>query len=89
MNREDFLICYDIADKKRVGKIGKLVERNALRIQRSVYFYEQVSKEELTLLIEKILILLDKETDDFRVYTIRNKGISLGEAVDLENPLIF
>ena len=89
MNREDFLICYDIADKKRVGKIGKLVERNALRIQRSVYFYEQVSKEELTFLIEKILILLDKETDDFRVYTIRNKGISLGEAVDLENPLIF
>jgi len=89
MNREDFLICYDIADKKRVGKIGKLVERNALRIQRSVYFYEQVSKEELTLLIEKILILLDKETDDLRVYTIRNKGISLGEAVDLENPLIF
>ena len=49
MNREDFLICYDIADKKRVGKIGKLVERNALRIQRSVYFYEQVSKEELSL----------------------------------------
>jgi len=89
MNREDFLICYDIADKKRVGKIGKLVERNALRIQRSVYFYEQVSKEELTFLIEKILILLDKETDDLRVYTIRNKGISLGEAVDLENPLIF
>ena len=89
MNREDFLICYDIADKKRVGKIGKLVERNALRIQRSVYFYEQVSKEELTFLIEKILILLDKETDDLRIYTIRNKGISLGEAVDLENSLIF
>ena len=89
MNKKDFLICYDITDKKRVGKIGKLLERNALRIQRSVYFYEQASKEELTYLIEKILTLLDKEVDDLRLYTIRDKGISLGEAVDLENPLIF
>ena len=89
MSKKDFLICYDITDKKRVGKIGKLLERNALRIQRSVYFYEQASKEELTYLIEKILTLLDKEVDDLRLYTIRDKGISLGEAVDLENPLIF
>ena len=89
MDKRDFLICYDIADEKRVGKIGKLVEKNAMRIQRSVYFYEQVSKEELTVLIEKILTILDEEADDLRVYVIKNKGIALGEAVDLENPLIF
>lgn len=89
MSKQDFLICYDIADEKRVCKIGKLVEKNALRIQRSVYFYDQVSKEELTILVEKILSILDSEVDDLRVYTIKKKGIALGEAVDLENPLIF
>jgi len=89
MKKFDFLICYDIADEKRVGKIGKLVERNSLRIQRSVYFYEQVSKKELMVLVEKILKLLDVEADDLRIYTIKNKGIALGEAVDLDNPLIF
>lgn len=89
MSKQDFLICYDIADEKRVGKIGKLVEKNALRIQRSVYFYEQVSKEELTLLLEKVLSILDEEADDLRVYTIKNKGMAFGEAIDLENPLIF
>ena len=89
MSRQDFLICYDIADEKRVGKIGKLVEKDAMRIQRSVYFYEQVTKEELTLLIEKVLTILDVEADDLRVYLIKNKGIALGEAVDLNNPLIF
>ena len=89
MSKKDFLICYDIADEKRVGKIGKLVEKNALRIQRSVYFYEKVSKEELRLLIEKVLIILDEEADDLRVYTIKNNGIALGEAIDLDNPLIF
>jgi CRISPR-associated protein Cas2 len=89
VSKQDFLICYDIADEKRVGKIGKLVEKNALRIQRSVYFYEQVSKEELTLLCEKVLSILDEEADDLRVYLIKNKGIHFGEAVDLHNPLIF
>lgn len=89
MSKQDFLICYDIADEKRVGKIGKLVEKNALRIQRSVYFYEQVSKEELTLLLEKVLSILDEEADDLRVYTIKNKGMAFGEAIDLDNPLIF
>ena len=89
MSRKDFLICYDIADEKRVGKIGKLVEKNAMRIQRSVYFYEQVTKDELTLLLEKVLVVLDEEADDLRVYTIRNKGLHFGEAIDLDNPLIF
>ena len=89
MDRKDFLICYDIADEKRLGKIGKLVEKSAMRIQRSVYFYEQVSKEELTVLIEKVMEVFDQEADDLRVYVIKNKGIALGEAVDLENPLIF
>jgi len=89
MKKQDFLICYDIADEKRVGKIGKLVEKEALRIQRSVYFYEQVTRNELIILVEKVLSLLDEEADDLRVYIIRNKGIALGEAVDLENPFIL
>jgi len=89
MGKQDFLICYDIADEKRVGKIGKLVEKNALRIQRSVYFYEQITKGELTVLLDQLLLLLDEEVDDLRIYTIKNKGIAFGEAVDLENPLIF
>ena len=89
MRKKDFLLCYDISNKKRLTKIAKIIEADAMRIQRSVYFYEQVTKEELTLLIEKVLTILDVEADDLRVYLIKNKGIALGEAVDLNNPLIF
>ncbi len=89
MHRYNFLICYDIADEKRVGKIGKLIEKHALRVQRSVYLFDNATKEDLTQLVDKILPLLDKEVDDLRVYKIIDKGIHLGEAVDLENPLIF
>jgi CRISPR-associated protein Cas2 len=89
MRKKDFLICYDIADKRRLSKIAKLVEANALRIQRSVYFYEGASKKELTSLIDKVVNILDEKADDLRIYTIKNKGIHLGEAIDLNNPFIL
>ena len=87
--KKDFLICYDIADKKRLIKIAKLIETEALRIQRSVYFYPQVTKIVLDDLIEKILNILDKDKDDLRIYTIKNNGIYLGNAINLDNPFIF
>ena len=89
MRKKDYLICYDIRNKKRLSKIGKIVEAEAIRIQRSVYFYEKMSKKELDILIEKILKIFDEKVDDLRIYTIKNKGIALGSAVDLNNPLIF
>jgi len=89
MRKKDFLICYDISDKKRLGKIGKLMEENTLRIQRSVYFYERVTKKELKVLVQKVLEILDEKADDLRIYTIKDKGISLGSATDLNNPFIF
>jgi CRISPR-associated protein Cas2 len=89
MPKEDFLLCYDISDKKRLTQIAKIIEKEALRIQRSVYFYEQVSQQELDLLLHKVLAILDISSDRFEVYTIKNKGVSLGSAIDLENPFIF
>ena len=89
MRTKDFLLCYDICDKKRLAKIAKIIEPEAMRIQRSVYFYERVSKKELNLLLERVLAILDEKVEDFRVYTIQNKGICLGNAVDLENPLVL
>jgi len=89
MRKKDFLICYDISDKKRLSKIGKLMEENTIRIQRSVYFYERVTKKELKVLVQKVLEILDEKADDLRIYTIKDKGISLGSATDLNNPFIF
>jgi CRISPR-associated protein Cas2 len=89
IRKKDFLICYDISDKKRLAKISKIIEKEALRIQRSVYFYPQASKIELDNLIERVLKVLDKNRDDLRIYTIKNNGIHLGSAINLDNPFIF
>ncbi len=60
-----------------------------MRIQKSVYFYEQVSPLELDILVASLEALIDEKSDDIRIYRIKNKGISLGKAIDLHNPLIF
>ena len=89
MRKKDFLICYDISDKKRLTKIAKMIEQEALRIQRSVYFYEGVMEATLESLIAKVRKILDEKADDLRIYTIKDKGISLGSAIDLNHPLVF
>lgn len=89
MRKKDFLLCYDISNKKRLTKIAKIIEADAMRIQRSVYFYERATKKELNSLIDRVLEILNQKEDDFRVYTIKNRGFRLGDAVDLDNPLIL
>ncbi len=89
MAKKDFLICYDISNKKRLTKIAKIIESQTIRIQRSVYFYEQVTQKELNTLTAEVLKILDEEADDLRIYTIKNRGIHLGSAIDLNNPFIL
>ncbi len=89
MHKKDFLICYDIANVKRLSKIGKIVEKRALRIQKSIYLFDHATKEELTELIDAVMKVFHDKEDDLRIYTIKDKGIHLASAMDLENPLIF
>ncbi len=86
MDRKNFLLCYDIADEKRLAKISRRVERKAFRIQKSVYVLYDASKEELFSLIDDVMKIFNEKEDDLRVYTIKKSGIALGDAVDLDNP---
>jgi CRISPR-associated protein Cas2 len=86
MKRYDFIITYDIADTKRLKKIAKLIEKNAMRIQYSVYIYFDATQQEVTKLLVEVCKLYHAEYDDIRVYKIKNRGLHFGAAVDLDNP---
>jgi len=87
--KKDFILCYDIADEKRLSKIGKRAEKRAFRIQKSIYILYDTSKEELVKVIDDIMKIFNEKEDDLRIYTIKKRGIALGNAVDLDNPFIF
>ena len=86
---KNFILSYDIADEKRLRKIAKLVEKKAFRIQKSIYFLEDFSQDELTTLLDEISKILHDKQDDLRIYTIKQNGIHLGSAINLDEPYMF
>lgn len=74
----DFLICYDVFDKKRLPKVKKLVYSYALGGQKSaleVPLNKQLMKE----LVKNINIIVEKE-DKLNIIKIIGEPILLGRA---------
>jgi CRISPR-associated protein Cas2 len=81
-----FILCYDISDEKRLAKIAKIIEKISLRIQRSIYYFEDVSEEEIIKSINEAVSIMDKEKDDLRIYRIRKDTYALYDGIDLNDP---
>ena len=90
MKNFDFVIGYDIASPKRLQKVAKLLEKVAIRIQYSLFFYPKVSREVLEKLTTDILELIDEKEDDVRIYRVDNKrSLYLMSGFDLRYPKLF
>ena len=89
MKRYNFIISYDISNDKRLRKIAKLLEKKAIRIQYSVFYLPNATKEELHNILNKLLKLYNEKEDDIRVYNIKNSGINLASAINLDQPYNF
>lgn len=86
---KDYLICYDISDKKRLARLARVLEKNAMRIQESIFLLSSAYDDMLCDIIEMINCTIDLVHDDVRIYTILDHGISLGQAINLKDPFIF
>lgn len=86
--RKNYLICYDITNPKRLAKLSRYVEKNAFRIQKSIYLFPNATSEELQSITQQIEDRIDKDEDDVRIYTIKSSGLRAGIAVDLDHPFI-
>lgn len=86
---KDYIITYDICDKKRLSKLARELEKSAMRVQYSVFLLSSVPKNELSDIIDNINVIIDSEVDDVRIYKIIDHGIALAKAVNLGDPFIF
>lgn len=73
-----YLICYDISNPARLGRVHRRVVKHALFIQYSVY-YLQGDKLKLQAALDEIRDVIDLKEDDVRAYTIA----PLAQAVQL------
>lgn len=77
----EHVICYDIADPRRLGRIFRFLKKCALPLQYSVFLY---SGDERTLgrIMEALAARIDPAEDDLRAYPLPARGFKarLGKA---------
>jgi CRISPR-associated protein Cas2 len=67
MERDFFVLAYDMTDDKRRAKIAKLMEAVGERVQGSV-FEAYLNRTELEKLLKRVKKVLSEKEDSLRIY---------------------
>lgn len=87
MKKYNALICYDIADPKRLAKVSRNLEKVAIRIQKSIFYYMEASPDDIKDIVNFIENVIDHKEDDVRIYKVDKKAsIHLCSGIDLNQP---
>jgi len=79
-----WLVAYDIADAKRLQRLGRYMGQVAIRLQLSVYLVDPslIPIQELVSNIEQII---DASEDDVRLYRLTSRSRMWGLGQQFEN----
>ena len=77
-----WLVAYDIADKRRLGRVHRLIKKHGVPLQYSV-FMVPATHAEMDALLAHMATLIDARADDVRAYGLPENGWSatLGSAI--------
>lgn len=67
-----YLFCYDIADPKRLGRVHRILKRQGLPVQYSV-FSVLMRRPQMLHLLDVIDRVIDQVEDDVRCYPLPAK----------------
>ncbi|MGZ8153399.1 MAG: CRISPR-associated endonuclease Cas2 [Methylovulum sp.] len=85
-----FLICYDIADPKRLSRVHRCLKKQGLPVQYSV-FTAELRRAQVEKLLARLTALIDQREDDVRCYTLPNnlEFNALGKQFLPEDVMLF
>jgi len=67
--KANYLVCYDIAEPRRLAKVYKFIKGKGLHIQYSV-FHCSLTWPNLLELKDKLNSLINEKEDDLRIYPL-------------------
>ena len=70
----DYVICYDICNPRRLGRIHRALPRRAMALQYSVFLFTG-SPQQLQRCLDELETLMDKREDDIRAYPLPERGL--------------
>ncbi len=68
-----YIVAYDIADKKRLQKIHRMLKKEGMAVQKSVFFVHGDEKS-LNGLLGKLETVMNPGKDDIRAYPVTHPG---------------
>lgn len=71
--KAEYLVCYDIADPRRLGRVYRFMAGKGKHLQYSVFLCS-LTWQELQMMKEKLSDLIDEEEDDIRIYPLPSGG---------------
>lgn len=74
MNSTDYLVAYDIADKRRLRRVAKLMERFGVRVQKSV-FECALPPAAVAQMVDGATKLIDPDVDGIRIYPLQANSL--------------
>jgi CRISPR-associated protein Cas2 len=83
MKTKQYLICYDIADKKRLYKVRKTIFPLAIGGQKSALL-TILSYNEVKKLLKKLNNIINKNEDKINIIEVFDNPISLGKNFDIK-----
>ncbi len=69
----DYIICYDISDPRRLGRIHRLLKKQALAVQYSVFLFSGTAAQ-LQRCLDQLQAVMDPHNDDIRAYPVPRRG---------------
>jgi len=80
----NYIIAYDICDKKRLASLATCLEKECVRIQYSIFYAQAYSDAKIERLKQKMVTIIDVKKDDVRVYTLAKDGhIAIAQAYNI------
>lgn len=84
------LVCYDIADPRRLVRVHRYLRETGLPVQYSVFTLMMTRKQQ-SALVQGLKNLIDSREDDVRIYPLPQNGerINLGQQLFPEDVLLL
>jgi len=67
--KANYLVCYDIADERRLSRVFKLMKHRGVHLQYSVFFCRMTWQNLLELKV-RLSNIIDEKEDDVRIYPL-------------------
>ena len=70
----EYIVCYDISDARRLGRLFRFLKKRAVALQYSVFLFVGDDRQ-LDRLLEGAAKLIDPKADDLRAYPLPARAL--------------